>query len=410
MTKKKDCSPSPFHAESVLSYLIQPNSAESFFGRYWETSPFVVSERSGEHYAPLLTRAQLESFLEGEDLRHPPVRLARLGGVDQLAYLKSRSYGHFRVDGLIDSNALFGEFATGASIVIDQANAVFSSLGRCAAALERFTGLRAQASVFLTPANAQSFKVHFDPHGVFVLQVAGKKVWRLFDQPAQWPLLEAFDPEAPPADHQISLEVELVPGDMLYVPRGHFHQVVTTASDSIHISLGVMPLTWIEVLRQAATEFIAEIEFREAPVEQVKAVRDPQALERKWQHLLAKMGQRNPWERIWKKAEERLISRGAMEQHGRIRDILSLAQINETTVVRSRVGLDASIDNHAGQLRLHFNGKSLAFPAGFRPVFEEILSRRRLRATDLSQWIESEDSIELIRLLVREGLLTAAEP
>ena len=46
-------------------------------------------------------------------------------------------------------------------------------------AMEKAFSSHFQANVYLSPPNAQGFGTHFDSHDVFVLQVAGSKIWTL---------------------------------------------------------------------------------------------------------------------------------------------------------------------------------------------------------------------------------------
>jgi bifunctional lysine-specific demethylase and histidyl-hydroxylase NO66 len=41
------------------------------------------------------------------------------------------------------------------------------------------------ANVYITPGNAAGFTPHYDVHEVFVLQVAGKKRWTLYEPPIE---------------------------------------------------------------------------------------------------------------------------------------------------------------------------------------------------------------------------------
>lgn len=399
-----DDDPADRGAGWILDLLIAPAPHSEFFDRHWERAPLLVSREDERRFAELLTRQQLEAYLETEDLRHPPVRLARLGGVEPASYLRSRSYGGLTIGGVVDGEALLREFAAGASIVIDRAHEVFPSLGRAAAALEHFSGLPAQASVFLTPPGAQSFPVHYDPAGVFVLQVAGRKIWRVFDQPAPWPLQEQYDPDEPLPDHGVALETELTPGCTLYVPRGHFHQVETTDSDSIHVSLGVTPLTWIKVLHRMLDELAADRAFREAPVEQVLAVRDADALRGKWRTLLERAKQVDPLI-AWSEP----TPAAPFDQRGRLRDLRTSAEIGMDTALRVRTDRQPYVESVPDGLRLRFADKGIHFPSGFTELLDRTLSSRTLTPSLWTDDLEANDALELARRLVREGLLTIAE-
>jgi ribosomal protein L16 Arg81 hydroxylase len=46
------------------------------------------------------------------------------------------------------------------------------------------------------------------------------------------------------------MEVELAPGDLLYLPRGFVHSTATARESSLHITLGVTVFTWVELLAE----------------------------------------------------------------------------------------------------------------------------------------------------------------
>jgi ribosomal protein L16 Arg81 hydroxylase len=85
-----------------------------------------------------------------------------------------------------------------------------------------------------------------------VLQIAGSKHWRIYEPPVPLPhRSQPFDPRswapsAPP------FELDLAPGDLLYLPRGFVHTTATADSTSVHVTLGVTVYTWIELLTEWA--------------------------------------------------------------------------------------------------------------------------------------------------------------
>ncbi|HEY1092386.1 MAG TPA: cupin domain-containing protein [Burkholderiaceae bacterium] len=77
---------------------------------------------------------------------------------------------------------------------------------------------------------------HFDSYDVFLLQVAGRRRWRIGRQPGArlredvpLKIIESFQPEE---------EFTLEPGDMLYLPPGWAHDGVAVGGDCMTCSIG----------------------------------------------------------------------------------------------------------------------------------------------------------------------------
>ncbi|MFL5757038.1 MAG: cupin domain-containing protein, partial [Chloroflexota bacterium] len=131
------------------------------------------------------------------------------------------------------------EFARGATVVLQGLHVHWLPAARYCRGLEQALGMPVQANAYLTPASAQGFAVHHDVHDVFVLQVAGRKRWRLYEPVLELPLRSQRwsralgDPGAPV--HELVLE----PGDTLYVPRGWPHEAATGDGESLHLTVGL---------------------------------------------------------------------------------------------------------------------------------------------------------------------------
>ena len=48
-------------------------------------------------------------------------------------------------------------------------------------------------------------------------------------------------------------ELELKPGDLLYLPRGYVHAASTSRSHSAHVTIGMTVYTWVELLSELVT-------------------------------------------------------------------------------------------------------------------------------------------------------------
>ena len=129
---------------------------------------------------------------------------------------------------------------------------------------------RVSANLYVTPPRSQGLDRHQDGHDVLVLQVEGRKRWRIWRNDAPPPLdpLPALtfetarrirsDYRGTPfggrsvSDGEIEgrteWDLELKPGDLIYVPRGWAHQVWTENSHSAHLTFGFHLVTWVDLL------------------------------------------------------------------------------------------------------------------------------------------------------------------
>jgi bifunctional lysine-specific demethylase and histidyl-hydroxylase NO66 len=143
--------------------------------------------------------------------------------------------------------------AMGASIVANDVQDVSAPVrALCATLGQAFAG-QAQANVYCSFQDIQAFGAHYDLHEVFALQCEGEKIWRLYSNREPDPV----DP--PPHDDaarerldaskgELMTEVRMAPGDVLYIPRGWYHDALATSEASLHLTLSVTPLNGRDAL------------------------------------------------------------------------------------------------------------------------------------------------------------------
>jgi hypothetical protein len=104
--------------------------------------------------------------------------------------------------------------------------------------------------------------VHWDDHDAFIIQIAGRKRWRLHGITRRSPLQRDVElpprPEGEPVDDFL-----LEDGDVLYVPRGHWHDVSAVGEESLHLTIGFNAATGVDLVAWLADQVRADELFRE---------------------------------------------------------------------------------------------------------------------------------------------------
>lgn len=149
-------------------------------------------------------------------------------------------------------------FAQGYSLALrqpDQFDRELAALGRTFVG-ELFGTLNLH--VYCTPAGHGSFGWHCDPEEVFIIQTRGRKRYSLRENTVNPnPLEEAMATAADMKREQSEvIEVELGPGDCLYIPGGWWH-TTRAIDESISLSVGILPPTPVALLDMLRAELLA---------------------------------------------------------------------------------------------------------------------------------------------------------
>ena len=122
--------------------------------------------------------------------------------------------------------------------------------------LENFCSRRPGCNAYWTPANSQGFAPHWDDIDAFVLQIEGRKRWRLYptrDVSEKFPRFSSAEfskEERKRLEESKYVEIILEPGDLMYMPRGTIHEAFCIANDddeegkgddeaSLHLTISV---------------------------------------------------------------------------------------------------------------------------------------------------------------------------
>lgn len=144
-------------------------------------------------------------------------------------------------------------FADGATVIANYADTLTPALNAAGALLEEALCGYALANIYCSRGGRQGFRSHFDPHEVFAVQVAGEKRWRIYEGRVENPVKhEAFMRRPPGFDEAtrkgVLVEVDMRPGDVLYIPRGQYHDATASSATSLHVTYGVQLLNGLDVV------------------------------------------------------------------------------------------------------------------------------------------------------------------
>jgi hypothetical protein len=109
---------------------------------------------------------------------------------------------------------------------------------------------------FWSAAGAKA-PVHHDEYDLFAIQLIGRKRWFVSTGRSELPNAWPHAPDGPERLGEYAV-LEMSPGDLLYLPRGTTHRT-ESISDSIHLSIGFIPLTLREALI-ACLDHLSDVE------------------------------------------------------------------------------------------------------------------------------------------------------
>ncbi|HEY9668372.1 MAG TPA: cupin domain-containing protein [Coleofasciculaceae cyanobacterium] len=221
---------------------IAPFTPDSFFNDYWEKRPLVISGRSPNYYAELMTLADVDRILYTLKPNWTKLRL-----VDRGRYFM----GNFmHPDGTPNIAVIYQAYNQGYSLNLLEVQERWSPLAAMVRNWETSLHHPISVNLYLTPQNSKAFHPHFDNHDVFILQIEGEKDWQVWQPTVELPGQEFTGNPFLSKDHLPSclIETRLKAGDLLYLPRGWGHAASTSERTSLHLTFGVSVYTWSDLL------------------------------------------------------------------------------------------------------------------------------------------------------------------
>ncbi|MGE3509732.1 MAG: cupin domain-containing protein [Vicinamibacterales bacterium] len=371
-------------------------SADAFMSEYWERCKLLIGRADPDYFKEVVDIAELDRLVSS--VRIPATNLNLARGDTPLplsSYTSGSSY--------VEKSRVISLHQEGATVILRSVEQWSPALNRLRIAAEEFFGFESQVNVYLTPASEKSTPPHWDTHDLFVLQIAGKKCWRLFGGERTLPLGDErfrVGSDFVSADRE---DIWLHPGDTLYLPRGVIHEPVADTY-SAHVSVGVHTVRYYDLLT-VALRLLAEREGSTLRRGLSPWCRDSKGFE--IPEIAAQLASQELLEQAAQVIRRQFDEQRAIDLEGRIREVAEGPILKGSVPYVRRAGVGLSIDESEKGLVLVGRGQSVVVPISFRKAVE-FLARCEagsFSADELPGSLTSDERVALCAALCEIGVL-----
>ena len=170
---------------------------------------------------------------------------------------------HLEISGHIlrpDVDMVQDWLSKGASIILNEIEKTNLSLMNLADELQNFTQGRCQGNLYFSMDSRQAFGPHCDEHDVFAIHFEGEKIWNIYENieknPINHPIFKFDSKERIRRAGKLIDQVTLKPGDLLYLPRGQYHDALASKNGAMHIAFGLTYFKPIDLITVIWEKFI----------------------------------------------------------------------------------------------------------------------------------------------------------
>jgi lysine-specific demethylase/histidyl-hydroxylase NO66 len=394
-----------------FSDLIAPHAAVDFFDHYWQKASLLIKGDRPDRFESLLSATGIQGILSMAD--QLPAEAVEIVG---------KTSGIETAEKSPDSVSQF--FMSGSTIRVKGVEKYSDPLRELCRTVELELGFPVRTNLYCTPSDSRGFSLHFDTHEVLVLQLLGKKRWQVFEPITKLPL--EYVPPLPFEDdldevkrsrggrqtgqddidaaelRPLTLEGSLEAGDCLYLPRGFVHQAEALEEPSVHISLGIHVITWLDLLSVMLGQ-AAYLDERLRQSLPLGSLADPETLkqfEKDFSECVEAFTRSANPEKAFNEIRQSLIRRRNVESVD-----ADLELVNRDTKLESTGRLQVYLSADGTMAGLTLGQEVFWMPMSFAAAFRFITERESFVAHELAGQFTETSKLNFVRRLVEDGFL-----
>ena len=391
----------------------------TFAATHWGRAPLLT--RQGEldrDFTELLDAAAIDELVSRRGLRTPFLRMAKDGTVLAASrFTRGGGAGAGVTDQAADDRILT-ELGGGSTLVLQGLHRTWPPLVDFATDLAAELGHPVQVNAYITPPENRGFAAHYDVHDVFVLQVGGHKRWHVHEPVVRNPL-----PDQPWQQHRAAvasraaeqplIDVVLEPGDSLYLPRGYLHSADALGEISIHLTVGIHPVTRHHLVQQLIARARDDPALRTSlPMgvdlgdSQVLAPELSATVSALAAHLASAAGSASV-EAVAAGVADEVTTQTRPAPLGPLAQLQAVETLGPETVLQLRRGLRCRIARRGGELQLRLLDRTIELAISAENAVKAVLTGELLTPATLPG-LDADEQLALARRLLREGVLGPA--
>ena len=213
--------------------VIVPLRRQVFLSDFWSKSFLHLPGPKGR-FASLLPWTELSSITE----RVEPSRLTLFRDgkrVDSSQFVSIR-----RGSGTLNSADMMNCLAKGATLIINSVDELLPALRELVEDFEEVLRTRTTVNIYAGWRTQKGFDLHWDSQDTMILQVSGRKHWKVYAPTRLHPLHPDLEETPRPAGEPVWDGI-LEDGDVLSLPRGWWHVAIPLNEPSLHLTVTVLP-------------------------------------------------------------------------------------------------------------------------------------------------------------------------
>ncbi|MFL1462117.1 cupin domain-containing protein [Roseococcus sp. DSY-14] len=254
----------------TLAELLAPMSPEQFFAEYHDKQPLHLKGAAGK-FASVLSWRGINRLLDMTHIWTSRSLMLVLDGkpVPAAEYCEAQTAR--------DANERLMQpvvgkvrdwVRRGASVVMNDVDSLTPGLAGVSEALENAGLGKAQANVYISWQSHKAFPAHYDTHDVWAVQVEGEKSWNIWEGRAEWPISHPVFRSQTQEHHEqakgrLRAKVTLKTGDLLYLPRGWYHDALAEAPASVHVAYGAHAPLGMDLMTILGERVLYDAAFRQ---------------------------------------------------------------------------------------------------------------------------------------------------